>query len=113
LGTTMFHAGVVTSQIGAAYACRTERTSVFKVGFFSNHFLLAGILVELTMISTLIYVQPFQTFFEHGPLPLRYWAFLFAYPPIMFLAEEARKAIMRKIEARRPASRVKPVGRLA
>ena len=108
LATTMFHAGVVTSQIGAAYACRTERTSVFKVGLFSNRFLLAGILVELIMIGTLIYVQPFQTIFEHGPLPLRYWLFLFTYPPIMFLAEEARKAIMRRIEASRPIRPLSP-----
>ena len=113
LATTMFHAGVITTQIGNAYACRTERTSVFKVGFLSNRFLLVGFLVELTLINTLIYVQPFQTIFEHGPLPPRYWAFLFAYAPIMFLAEEARKAVMRKIEARRPASQVKPGGRLA
>jgi magnesium-transporting ATPase (P-type) len=101
LATTMFHAGVVTSQIGAAFACRTERTSVFKVGLLSNRFLLAGILVELTLITTLIYVQPFQTIFEHGPLPLQYWAFLFLYPPVLFLTEEGRKAIMRRIEARR------------
>jgi magnesium-transporting ATPase (P-type) len=112
LATTMFHAGVVTSQIGAAYACRTERTSVFKVGFFSNRFLLGGILVELVMINTLIYVQPFQTIFEHGPLPLRYWLFLLMYPPIMFLAEEARKAIMRRIEARRPTRQPKLAARL-
>jgi magnesium-transporting ATPase (P-type) len=85
---------------------------VFKVGFFSNRFLLGGILVELVMINTLIYVQPFQTIFEHGPLPLRYWLFLLMYPPIMFLAEEARKAIMRRIEARRPTRQPKLAARL-
>jgi Ca2+-transporting ATPase len=101
LSTSMFHAGVITTQIGNALACRTERTSVFKIGLFSNHFLLVGFLVELTLISILIYVQPFQAIFEEGPLPLLYWAFLFFYAPIMFLAEEARKAVMRRIEARR------------
>jgi Ca2+-transporting ATPase len=101
LSTSMFHAGVITTQIGNALACRTERTSVFKIGLFSNHFLLVGFLVELTLISILIYVQPFQTIFEEGPLPPHYWAFLFLYAPVMFLAEEARKAVMRRIEARR------------
>jgi len=96
LATTMFHAGVITTQIGNAYACRTERISVFKIGFFSNRFLLVGILVELTIISILIYVQPFQTLFEHGPLPLKYWAFLLIYPPVMFLAEEGRKMFLRR-----------------
>jgi hypothetical protein len=34
------------------------------------------------------------------------------YPPIMFLAEEARKAIMRRIEARRPTRQPKLAARL-
>ena len=101
LATTMFHAGVITTQIGNAYACRTERTSVFKIGLFSNRFLLVGFLVELTLISILIYVQPFQTIFEHGPLPLQFWGFLFLYAPVMFLAEEGRKAFLRRRDKKR------------
>ena len=96
LATTVFHAGVITTQIGNAYACRTERMSVFTIGFFSNRFLLVGFLVELTIISILIYVMPFQKIFEHGPLPPKYWAILFLYPPVMFLAEEGRKAFLRR-----------------
>ena len=96
LATTIFHAGVITTQIGNAYACRTERISVFKAGFFSNRFLLVGILVELILINVLIYVPPFQSIFEHGPLPLKFWAFLFLYPPIIFMAEEGRKAFLRR-----------------
>ncbi len=56
LATTMFHAGVITTQIGNAYACRTERTSVFKAGFFSNRFLLFGFAFELALITIMIYV---------------------------------------------------------
>jgi potassium/sodium efflux P-type ATPase len=95
LATTMCHAGIVMGQIGAAYACRTERTSVFKIGFFSNKFLLVGIAVEVTLILTLIYVPPFQQFFEHGPLPPQYWLFILAFAPLIFLLEEARKAVVR------------------
>jgi hypothetical protein len=51
----------------------------------------------------IIYVQPFQTILELGPLPLTYWGFLALYPPIMFMAEEARKMVMRRIEAHRSA----------
>jgi len=100
LATTIFHAGVITTQIGNALACRTERTSVFSIGLFSNRFLLFGFLVELTLIAILIYAQPFQTIFEHGPLPARYWAFIATYAPVMLLAEEGRKALARRLEAR-------------
>lgn len=108
LATTIFHAGVVTTQIGNAYACRTERLSVFRIGFFSNRFLLVGILVELTLISILIYVPPFQSIFEHGPLPLKYWAFLAIYPPAMFLAEEGRKMFLRRRD-RKGGERIAPL----
>jgi P-type Ca2+ transporter type 2C len=95
LATTIFHAGVITTQIGNAFACRTDKTSVFRIGVLSNRFLLLGIGIELALITVLIYVQPFQTIFEHGPLPLPYWAFIALYAPLMFLVEEARKAVVR------------------
>jgi magnesium-transporting ATPase (P-type) len=97
----MFHAGVITTQIGNAFACRTERTSVFKSGFLSNRFLLFGFAFELALIACMIYLPPFQALFEEGPLPLRYWPILFLYAPVMFLAEEGRKAVMRRLERRR------------
>jgi magnesium-transporting ATPase (P-type) len=94
--TSMFHAGVVATQIGNAYACRTERSSVFTVGFWSNRLLLAGFAAELAIIAAMIYVPPLRRLFEEGPLPLKYWLFLMLYPPVMFLAEEGRKAFVRR-----------------
>ncbi len=108
MATSMFHAGVITTQIGNAYACRTERTSVFKSGFLSNRFLLFGFAFELVLIASMIYIPPLRALFEEGPLPLRYWGFLFLYPPVMFLAEEGRKALVRRVERKRSAARALP-----
>ncbi len=112
LATSMFHAGVITTQIGNAYACRTERTSVFKAGFFANRFLLFGFAFELALIALMIYAPPFQALFEEGPLPLQYWGFLFLYPPVMFFAEEGRKAVMRRRERRRAEGKARLEGSL-
>ncbi|MHB8834892.1 MAG: cation-translocating P-type ATPase [Candidatus Methylomirabilia bacterium] len=100
MATSMFHAGVVATQIGNAYACRTERSSVWSVGFWSNRLLLAGFAAELALIAALIYLPPLRRLFEEGPLPPKYWLFLMLYPPVMFLAEEGRKAFMRRRERR-------------
>ncbi|HET6352274.1 MAG TPA: cation-transporting P-type ATPase [Coriobacteriia bacterium] len=94
--TTMTHGAVVTTQIGNAFAQRTNRESVFKIGLFSNKYLLWGILAELVMFNILVYVQPFQGIFEHGPLGLLDWAFLLALIPLLFVSDEIRKFIVRK-----------------
>ena len=100
VATTMTHVSVVTTQIGNAFAQRTNRESVFRVGFFSNKYLLWGIAAELVIINILVYVQPFQRVFEHGPLGPWDWAFLLALTPLLLIADEIRKYLMRRRAAR-------------
>ncbi|HEY3317850.1 MAG TPA: cation-transporting P-type ATPase [Coriobacteriia bacterium] len=94
--TTMTHAAVVTTQIGNGFAQRTNRESIFKVGFFSNRFLIWGILIELVAINILIYAQPFQRIFEHGPLQPVDWVVLVALIPTLLVADEIRKFFYRR-----------------
>jgi Ca2+-transporting ATPase len=94
--TTMSLAGIVATQIGNVFACRTERESVFRAGFFANRLVLWGIVTELTIIILLIYTPPLQKIFGLAPLTFREWAFLFIFPPILLLLEEARKRILRR-----------------
>lgn len=94
--TTMSLAGIVATQIGNVFACRTERESVFKVGFFKNKLVLLGIVSELIIISTLIYTPFLQRIFGLAPIGLKEWGFLFAFTPVLFLMEEGRKWIVRR-----------------
>jgi len=100
--TTMTHAAVVTTQIGNGFAQRTNRESIFKVGFFSNRFLLWGILIEMIGINVLIYVQPFQRIFQHGPLAAIDWVVLIALIPTLLIADEIRKYFVRRREREKP-----------
>ncbi|HSE83635.1 MAG TPA: HAD-IC family P-type ATPase [Thermodesulfobacteriota bacterium] len=93
--TTMCLAGIIATQIGNVFACRTERESVFKIGFFSNRLILLGILAELVLINLIIYLSPFQKVFNTFPLTLLDWTFLFVFAPTIFLAEEGRKYLLR------------------
>ncbi|MEK6726862.1 MAG: HAD-IC family P-type ATPase [Deltaproteobacteria bacterium] len=94
--TTMTLAGIVATQVGNVFACRTERESVFKVGFFRNRLVLWGIATELTIISLLIYTPFLQRIFGLAPLGIKEWAFLFAFTPVLLIMEEIRKLILRK-----------------
>ncbi len=102
LATTMNHGAVVTTQIGNGFAQRTNRESVFKVGIFSNRYLLWGILAELCVFSILVYVQPFQSIFHHAPLGVAEWLFLLCLIPTLFVADEIRKFFVRRFFPLKP-----------
>jgi len=104
MATTMTLAGVVATQVGAVFGCRTDRAAIFKIGFLSNRLVLVGIAAELTLLSLLIYVPFLQEIFHTGPIGLREWAYVFAWTPVIFLADEARKALLRWLERRRGTS---------
>jgi P-type Ca2+ transporter type 2C len=101
LATTMTHGAVMTTQIGNGFAQRTNVQSIFKVGFFSNTFLLWGILVEILMFCALVYIPGLAQVFHHGPIRLwPDWAFLFALAPTLLIADEIRKLVVRRRMAR-------------
>jgi Ca2+-transporting ATPase len=94
--TTAFHIGVISTQIGNAFAVRTSRDSVFSIGFFSNTFLLWGILVEVLGIIIFVYVEPFQSWFNHAPVSLSVWLLMFAFVPTLWVGDEIRKFFVRR-----------------
>jgi Ca2+-transporting ATPase len=93
--TTMTQSGIVMGQVGAGMAMRTNRRSAFSIGLLSNRFLLAGIAVELALAAALVYVPGLNAAFHQGPLGPWHWVFLLAWAPLVFGAEEVRKAVVR------------------
>ena len=89
--------GIVVMQVANVFACRTERVSVFRVGFFSNRMVFAGIIFELIFAAILIYVPFFQNIFGTAPVGWEGWLVLFAFTPMVFIAEEARKWFVRHV----------------
>ncbi len=94
--TTMTLATIVFSQIGAVLCCRTEKQSVFKVGLFTNKRVLQGIVFEILLIISIIYVPFMQEIFQTTAIGLKEWIFLILTPIPIVLADEIRKAISRK-----------------
>ncbi|HET9323049.1 MAG TPA: cation-transporting P-type ATPase [Gaiellaceae bacterium] len=94
--TTMTQTGIVMGQVGAGMAMRTNRRSVFSIGLLSNRLLLAGIAFELALAAALIYVPGLNAAFHQGPIGFWHWVFLAFWPPIVFGADEARKAFLRR-----------------
>ena len=101
LGTTMTHGAVVATQIGNGFAQRTNVQSIFKVGFFSNKYMLYGIGAELVIFNCLVYIPVFAKVFNHGPINILDWGFLLLLVPTLLIADELRKLVVRRRMARR------------
>ena len=98
--TTMTLAAIVACQVGNVFACRTERASIFRVGVFRNPLVFVGIVAEVAMLLVLMLVPPLQHVFGLLPLGLDEWGVLLLLPPAMLGLEEARKCLVRRLEAR-------------
>jgi magnesium-transporting ATPase (P-type) len=94
--TTMTLAIIVACQDGNVFACRSEQTSIFRLGFFSNPFIWLGIATEWMLIIAIIKIAPLRQVFSTAPLTLGQWLLLLCCPVIVLGAEELRKLFLRK-----------------
>jgi Ca2+-transporting ATPase len=94
--TTMCYGGIIFAAAGNAMALRTERESLFRVGFFANRLLLAGVAGVALVLLALSYLPFLQRFFQTAPLLGRDWLILLIFPPLQVLASELRKAWERR-----------------
>jgi magnesium-transporting ATPase (P-type) len=98
LAATVYHAGVVTSQVGNALACRSDRMRSSSLGWLSNKYLWIGILMEILGIVGIIYVPFLAKIFNHTPLPIWMWAGLGLNALVLYSMEWIRKAILRSLK---------------
>jgi len=94
--TAMTYAGIVAGQVGAGFAFRTDRRSVFSIGLFSNRFLLVGIAFEVVLLLAIVYLPPLQRVFHTLAVDPRLWLLLAVLPVMVLGAEEVRKAAFRR-----------------
>jgi sodium/potassium-transporting ATPase subunit alpha len=95
--TTACLCGIIMGQIGAVFACRSYKESVFKIGFFSNKLLFLGIAIEIAIMLVLVYTPFGHRFFATCPLLPYVFLLLAPFGVFLFLADEARKWAVRKI----------------
>ncbi|WTZ79097.1 cation-translocating P-type ATPase C-terminal domain-containing protein [Streptomyces sp. NBC_01386] len=102
--TTMTFLGMVTGQIGTAFAARTERASLRKVGVWTNPLLLWGIAFELVLAAAFIYTPVFQDLLSTAALTPGMLALTLPFPFVVWGADELRRWLMRHHTAgqRRP-----------
>ena len=101
---TMTQAGIVFSQVFNGFAVRTDRQSVFTVGFFSNRRLVYAQAVAIGIMLAISYWPPLQSLLGTAALPASWWLVPAGFGVVALIAEELRKAVVRR--------RVKPRRRM-
>ena len=97
LATTVFFAGLMASQVGNVFACRSETNGTRRLGVFSNPYLLVGIVSEAVLILITIYYPPVASRFDHLPLPWVYWVGLSLFAPTLYALEKGRKFLVHRL----------------
>jgi calcium-translocating P-type ATPase len=93
--TTASFAAIVACQIGTAFASRTQRASLWRVGLASNPLLLGGIAFEIAFAAAVIYLPPLQAIFDTAALPAWVLALLLPLPVLVWGADEIYRAVRR------------------
>src|SRR6185295_15108632 len=94
--TAATFAAIVVAQVANVFACRSDRVSLARLGWFTNPLLLWGIVIELVVLALIIYTPWGNTIFGTSPLPLWIFGPLVLGALALSLAEEGRKIIVNR-----------------
>ena len=101
---TLAFCTIAMFQVFNALNCRSPEESLFKIGFFSNKFLLIGLTasISLQILSTF---PPLQVALGTTTLPLADWLIVVAVSSSVFVTEEIRKFVVKRLKRRQEKSK--------
>jgi Ca2+-transporting ATPase len=106
---TMAFYTLVFFQLYNALNMRSQEYSLFKIGFFSNRYLIAGFIISFVSNISIAYVPFFQELFQIMPLPINDWIIVLLVSSSVLIIEEIRKLFAPKIFTRKSTSAPKRV----
>jgi len=93
---TMVFTVLCLTQLGHVLAIRSEKESLFKIGLFSNKYLLGAVVLTFILQMATIYVPVLNRIFKTEPLTLQELMITLALSSVVFFAVEIEKAIKRR-----------------
>jgi len=94
--TTMTLVAIVACQDGNIFACRSEKVSIARLGFFSNPLIWLGIGIEWTLLLAIVQIPPLSQIFFTMPLAPWQCLVVLVFPLLVLGAEEGRKWLGRR-----------------
>lgn len=93
---TMVFTTLVLSQMGNALAIRSNKLSLFSIGFFSNRLMVNAVLGTVALQLLLIYLPPLQSIFNTEALSIAELAICLVASIVVFVVIEIYKWFLRR-----------------
>jgi Ca2+-transporting ATPase len=97
---TMAFVTLSLCELFRAYTVRSERSSLFRIGIFSNKWMQIAVGISLALVLLVVNMPFLQPIFNTHFLSLREWGIVFGLAIIPAIAEEITKLVMR-LQSRR------------
>jgi sodium/potassium-transporting ATPase subunit alpha len=94
--TTVTFVGIVLAQVANVFACRSDRLSIRRLGWFTNPLIVWGVVTELILLTLITYTPLGNDIFGTSPLPLWIYGPLALGAFVLLLTEEGRKIIVNR-----------------
>ena len=96
---TMVFTVLCLTQLGHVMAIRSEKESLFKIGLFSNKYLLGAVILTFVLQMATIYVPILNRIFKTEPLSMNELVLTLVMSSVVFVAVEIEKLIRRRSAA--------------
>lgn len=90
---TVAFATLIIAELLRSYSARSERLSVFSLGFFSNKLMNGAVGISLLLLFAVIYIPGVNKVFDNVPLSAGAWLLIIPLALIPFATSEIYKAI--------------------
>ena len=97
---------IVMIEIVYLLNCRSLTESLVRIGFFSNKYILLGIIIMVSLQMAFTYLPEMNSLFKSAPISLEAWIMIISISIVSFFIIEIEKWIRRKrISCLKPISR--------
>jgi Ca2+-transporting ATPase len=90
--TAAAYAVLAMTQMANLLQARSEKLSVFALGFFKNKYVIGAIVISVAMLTAFLHIPFFQKYLHLSPIDSLDWLVVAGATLAVFLFEEARKA---------------------
>ncbi len=90
---TLAFSSLVFVQLAHTFNARSEKRSIFDIGFFSNKYLIGAVLLSVGLQLAVVYTPVLQPLFETVSLNVKDWGLILALSSIVIFFAELKKRV--------------------